>query len=147
MSTMTISLETDTDGFISQECPSCLKLFKVKFGEGSSQPVGHCPYCGHEGRSCWWTREQADYIGGVASKEIVGPMLNDMARKINGGHRASGMIRMTARVGHASQPVRPNEPDTPMATMTFACCKERIKHDGQSAKLHCIICGELADAC
>lgn len=68
-----VSLPTDGDGFVSQECPACCKRFKVVFGEGSQRPIGHCPYCGHAGEGCWWTQDQADFLAAVAGQKIAGP--------------------------------------------------------------------------
>lgn len=145
MSTSTVSLETDADGFVSQECPSCMRRFKVKFGEGSDRPIGSCPYCSHAGRDCWWTQAQADYFAAVAGQEVVGPMLDKFARNINRGNRSGSVLNIKASVNHGPRPIRPSEPNDSMPSMTFACCNERIKHDGASARLHCIICGASAD--
>lgn len=146
MSTTTVSLETDADGFVSQECPSCSKLFKVKFGESSSRPIGYCPYCGHAGHNCWWTQAQADFIGATAGQELVGPMLDRFARDLNRGNRAGGLLSIKASIEHAPCPVRPSEPNEPMPIKHFECCGERIKHADGCAKLHCIICGAITDA-
>jgi hypothetical protein len=34
----------------------CDQRFKVRFGEGSQEPISFCQYCGHRGRDCWHTR-------------------------------------------------------------------------------------------
>lgn len=145
MDTMTVSLDTDADGFLSQECPSCMKQFKVKFGEGSNLPIGFCPYCGHAGKGCWWTQAQADYLSAMAGDKFVRPMLDKFARDINRNSRSGGLLSMKASVSHGPQPIRPNEPNDEMPILTFACCNERMKHDGTVAKLHCIICGTAMD--
>lgn len=123
-----------------------MKQFKVKFGEGSSRPIGHCPYCGHAGSNCWWTQAQADYIGAVAGEEVVRPMLDKFARDVNRGSRPGGLIHIKAIVKRGSQPVRPSEPNDAMPSKVFECCGERIKYDGAATTLHCIICGAVADA-
>ncbi|CAN5908338.1 hypothetical protein BH23PLA1_BH23PLA1_37560 [soil metagenome] len=40
----TISIPTDSEGFISRKCPACSKRFKVTLGQGSDKPLTHCPY-------------------------------------------------------------------------------------------------------
>jgi hypothetical protein len=61
-----VNFPTDLDGFLSQECPSCNQPFKVLFGQGSSEPISFCPYCGFEGQDCWWTQEQVDHAAAAA---------------------------------------------------------------------------------
>ena len=137
----TVTLATDSDGFVSQECPVCARRFKVVFGEGSEQPISHCPYCGHSGQNCWWTQDQADYLTGVAGEEFVDPLLDDFARRINRSNRPGGLVRFSAKVTHGPRPSQPTESDAPMPILTFRCCGERVKHDGSAATLHCVICG------
>ena len=64
--TIELKLNTDSEGFISQECPECGHRFKVKLGDGSPRPVTYCPYCRHKNRESWWTGPQASYIESAA---------------------------------------------------------------------------------
>jgi hypothetical protein len=100
---MQVSLATDNDGFLSQECPTCMRRFKVLLGQGSDQPIRHCPYCGHEGEGCWWTTEQADYLAAVASEELIGPELKKMARDFNRtSNQGLFKLRMDVKTGAGS---------------------------------------------
>lgn len=141
---VTVSLSTDSDGFVSQECPACSKRFKVVFGKGSDGPIGHCPYCGHAGQSCWWTQAQADYLAAMAGQEIARPLLDEFARRVNGVSKAGDFLKVSAKVEHGPRPTVPDELDTAMSVVNFQCCGERIKHDGSAATLHCIICGAVS---
>ncbi len=140
-----VSLSTDAEGFLSQECPVCGKRFKVMFGEGSDRAIGHCPYCGHAGKDCWWTKEQAAYLTGVVGERMVNPMLEDFARGVNRMNRGHALVQMKARVKRSPPARPPVEPNRPMPVATFPCCNERIKHDGSTAQVHCIICGKVTD--
>ena len=142
---VTVSLPTDSDGFVSQECPACSRRFKVVFGKGSDRPIGHCPYCGHAEQNCWWTKEQASYLAAVAGQEITGPLLDDFARGVNHMSKPGDFLQINANVDHGARPSPPEEADTPMQSVTFDCCGERVKHDGSAVALHCIICGRLTD--
>ncbi len=137
---MQVSLATDQDGFLSQECPDCERRFKVLLGQGSDQPIRHCPYCGHEGENCWWTPEQAEYLGAVASESLLGPELKKMARDFN-RQAGRGLISMKMDVKTGPVPVAPTEAQDDMPIVDFPCCNEQIKHDGRSSSLRCIICG------
>ncbi len=140
-----VSLSTDSDGFTSQECPSCHRVFKVVFGEGSGRPIGFCPYCGHAGQGCWWTQQQADYLTGVAGEKLVGPILDEFARDMKRLNRPGSLISFDVDVKRGSVPRQPLESEAIMAIVTFGCCGERLKHDGSQSQLHCIICSQLND--
>ena len=135
-----VNLAADDDGFVSQECPACERRFKIIPGEGSDQPIAFCPYCRHNGRDCWWTPEQAEYLSAIVGAQVVGPELDRMARDFNRGS-ASGFIRMSVEVTRPREPLRPNEPNDAWPILHFACCNERIKHDGSEARVACVICG------
>lgn len=140
-----VSIQTDDDGFLSQECPDCQRRFKVNFREGSDQPISFCPYCGHNDTGCWWTPEQAEYLSAKAAEEVVGPELEKMARDFNRSS-SGGLISMNMKVGHSPIPPAPEEPSDDWPVVTFECCGERIKHDGQDSELRCVICGKAVAA-
>lgn len=136
-----LKLRTDSEGFLSQECPSCETRFKVKLGEGSDQPIAFCPYCGHNGHDCWWTPEQAEYISATVGEEMVGPMLDEAARDFNRRARSPrGPISMSMEVSHGKPPRQPPEPEENWPRTKFECCNETIRHQERET-LHCIICG------
>src|ERR1700694_4529385 len=107
-------LKADADGFLSQECPYCNKVFKAAFGKGSRKPLSYCPYCGAQGQNCWFTTTQMDYLRRAALKHPSTP------RK------------------------PPAESDGPSETFRFPCHRDVIKHEGSDTKLSCIVCGERA---
>jgi hypothetical protein len=145
----TISIPADSEGFISRRCPACSKLFKVRYGQGSDQPLAHCPYCNTRGDG-WFTAEQRAYVEAVTqnfAQGVVGRKLDEMARGFNRSVPRGGFI--TAKMTHKPSPRRPVpsvpiEPEEPMPVITFGCCNETVKHDGSTAALHCVICGAEA---
>jgi ribosomal protein S27E len=138
-----VSLPTDEDGFLSQRCPSCERTFKVRFGEGAEEPIAHCPYCGYEGIECWWTNEQAEYVSAVAAAELLGPELKRLTRRMSS---TGGLIDIRGNVTLPEVPATPLEVDDPgFAMVTFPCCNETIKHDGEAEQLNCIICGKTIE--
>jgi len=142
----TISIPTDGDGFISRKCPACTKHFKAKYGEGSDQPLSHCPYCGATGDD-WFTDEQRAYAEAASvnfARSIVSRELGKMAQSFNRSMPRGGFI--TAKMTHTPSleeplPPVPSESNEAMSVALFECCNERIKHDGSSESLHCVICG------
>jgi len=138
---MQISFDTDSDGFLSQECPACHKRFKANFSEGSDQPLSFCPYCAHQGRDCWWTQAQADYIINAVSNELIDPTMEKMARDFNRKIPKDGLISMKMKYKPGPRSVAPKEPNEDWPKLLFECCGETIKHDRSMDTLHCVICG------
>lgn len=138
---LSISLSTDEDGFLSQECPTCLRRFKVVFNEGSDKPLSFCPYCRHEGTDCWWTPEQAEYLSGTVANEFFRPELEEMARAINSSGSSSSFVSMSMTLDPPEHVAQPSELNEALPIMVFRCCNERIKYHPLGATLHCVICG------
>lgn len=132
---MEVSFPTDSDGFISQECPSCEHRFKVVFGEGSEEPISCCPYCGHRGEDCWHTSEQVEYLEAVAMAEVVAPELKKLTRSLQGGLIS---FDIASSIPQPSSP--PMETDDDFETLSFQCCDETVKVARQDRHF-CIICG------
>ena len=143
---LSVSLNTTPDGFMSQECPACERIFKVAPGKGSPEPVTHCPYCNHKGNDCWWTKEQAEYMGAYGAEQIIGPQLDEMVRDFNRGGRNNDFLKISASVKKPPKAVAPAEEDDMPSSITFQCCGETIRHDGKETKLHCPICGSVQNA-
>jgi len=133
-----VSFPTDADGFISQECPSCVHRFKVLFGEGSEKPIAYCPYCGHQGHQCWYTAEQVDYIQAVAVSTTVGPELRKLQRRL--GSASTGFLKIGMKVDVPEPGVPPIEFDDPLDIVRFPCCNETVKVN-RISRIFCIICG------
>ena len=104
----------DNEKYTTQQCKddNCGRFFKVKFGEGSPDPIAHCPYCNYQGQ--FWTLEQMHYLdcwarlGGCKTPDENGPN-NKLDKKT-----CKGAGKHT----------------------------ETIKHDGKNPPVtHCIICG------
>ena len=113
--------------------------------DDSGKVLGFCPYCGHEGRGCWWTQAQADYIGAVAGAEVVVPELKKLARDLERSTRG-GLVQFKADVRSDPVPPAPIEADEPWPTKTFTCCDDPVKHDGTQEDIRCPICGKMAEA-
>lgn len=140
---MNVTFKTDGDGFISQQCPSCGRRFKVLYGQGSSEPVSWCPYCRHRDTN-WMTPEQREFIAGQAKDQFIMPELKKMADKINRGSKGSG-FKMKAEITPGRTPPAPAEPDDPsLITIDALCCGENFKIvAGTVGAPACIICGAL----
>lgn len=137
-----VKFNTDSDGFISQQCPACKGRFKAQYGAGSDKPLAHCPYCGHHGET-WFTNEQQHYIESMLKSEVLLPELKKFGRDLERSMNRSGSsVSFKAnRNLHAPRPTAPQEPNDSWPKHTFTCCGETIKHHPSAAPTHCVICG------
>lgn len=141
-SAVQVTLPTDSDGFLSRECPSCARQFKVLFGEGSDQPVSHCPHCGRSGRDCWHTAPQVSYFQSVAASTVLAPEIDKLKRQLSSAQ--SSFLKIDLKHNIPKPPPPPLEIDNPYDIVRFPCCNETVKlHRGE--KNFCIICGALYD--
>lgn len=121
---------------MSQECPRCVRRFKVNPEELALTKIGHCPYCDHDGEKCWWTPGQAAVIKGFGARYI--------AERMNEGMRARGS-KLWKPGPLPTVPDAPAESVDELPTaFTFTCCNATIRHDGASAALRCVVCGTKA---
>jgi hypothetical protein len=139
---MQLSFPTDKDGFLSQECPSCEQRFKVRFGEGSEEPISFCPYCGYNGRDCWYTKEQISYIEAVAANRILVPEFKKLEREMKWA--SGGLLKIDMKTDLPKPGSPPMETDEQLETFHFSCCNETIKLTQQD-RHYCIICGKEID--
>ncbi|MCG7851554.1 MAG: toll/interleukin-1 receptor domain-containing protein [Methanosarcinaceae archaeon] len=139
---MKINFPTDSDGYLSQECPSCAQRFKVHFGEGSEEPISFCPYCGKKGHDCWYTQDQVEYIQAVATGVVLSPELKKLEREMK--KASGGFIKIDMKTDLPQVGAPPMETDDALDVLRFPCCNETIKvtrHD----RHFCIICGKEMD--
>ena len=136
---MDISFETDPGGFLSQDCPSCGRRFKVLFGGGSEAPLSFCPYCRHTGEDNWLTQEQLDYAKSVATEVLVRPELERLKRQV--ASTASDIIDIQVTEVTPEVTVSPVETIGNYDSVFFSCCAETIKAE-QQERYYCIICGK-----
>jgi hypothetical protein len=135
---MEISFPADSDGFLSQECPSCEQRFRVLFGQGSEEPILFCPYCGYRGQQCWYTTEQVSYIRSAVIRNVIEPELMDFGRKLETA--TPGLLKIGVALDVSGLTVPPIETDDELHILRFSCCGETIKAK-RCDRLFCIICG------
>ena len=126
---MKINFSTNSDGYLSQECPTCAQRFKVRFGEGSEEPISYCPCCGNKGHDCWNTQDQVEYIQAEATSVVLSPELKKLEcemKKAYGGFHKIDLKTDLPQVGAI-----PMETDDALDILRFPCFNETIKviHD------------------
>ena len=137
-----VSFPTDSDGFLSQECPSCVQRFKVLFGQGSEDPISFCPYCGYNDQGCWSTQEQNVHLQAVALDVVLAPELKKLERELK--RESGGLFSVSIESDLPKPSVPPMETDEPFDILHFPCCQETVKLNRQQSHF-CIICGTEVD--
>lgn len=79
---MTVQLQTDDEGYLGRECPTCEKYFKVRLGTGlSGEPNCYCPYCSHVGEhNTFFTKQQIEYATSAAMNQLSGMVLGSLRK-------------------------------------------------------------------
>jgi hypothetical protein len=139
-----IRIPCDKDGFLSRECLSCRKRFKIKLRRDGTDALAHCPYCRfrpEEGWQAWLTEEQESYVDAIVKGHAT-DLLDRLVRDTLNGIEGFQVVAAPARAWHA--PPEPVESEQPMSVFMSRCCRHPVKHDDSVESLHCIACGELA---
>src|SRR6266496_1221541 len=126
---LAMSVPLDSDGFLRRECPTCEREFKWLSStndEDDSEPApdgGYfCPYCGIQAPpSQWFTQAQIELAQNMVGTEVVGPMLKDFGKSIEGIGRASGGL-ISARMEYDEpDELDPLTETDDMRRVDFAC--------------------------
>ena len=153
--TLGMSLPLDSDGFLRRECPTCEREFKwlPDTEDDDTQTVpppdgGYfCPYCAIQAPDDQWlTKAQVELAENLVATQVLGPMLKDFSRDMDGISRRSGGLLSVSTNYDAPEEMEPlTEPDD-MKRVDFAC------HPGEPVKVlddwhrpvHCLVCCEVA---
>lgn len=148
MSSFSVPLPLDSDGFLRRECPHCFRQFKWHHGPTADRPEGeidpvvyYCPLCGvSAGHDQWWTQEQLAFV----KKAAAGPILREASDQIEKALR--GVKGLTYKRGQLDEPEPPpalHEPDDMIIVAPPCHSWEPVKiPEEAAAQVHCLICGE-----
>jgi DNA-directed RNA polymerase subunit RPC12/RpoP len=138
---VSVSIPTDDDGYVRQQCPSCGREFKAPVEDDELVTPEHCPYCGHQDDQ-WFTQEQMEQFEAQALAAVM-PQLNaDLKKMARGVERSSGgLLTMDVKGDDVDVPVMaPEAPD--MAIVTSPCCDASLKlEESWSGTSYCPSCG------
>ena len=147
MTSISVSLPLDADGFLRRECPHCEQEFKWHHGKTEEAPedyvypeVHWCPRCGKSATlNQWWTPAQLEYTRSAA----MGPALDQLGQELKDAVRGSKFLKIELSND------RPEVPDPLVElddmTMIAPPCHpwEPVKVPEDSASPHyCLLCGE-----
>lgn len=137
-----VTIPTDDDGFVRQECPSCGREFKAATDGDDLVTPAHCPYCGHQDEQ-WFTAEQTHQFEAQTLAATLPQIEKELAKAIRGVNRSSGgLVKMSIDAPDVDVPVMtPEGPD--MCVTTSPCCGAAVKIDDDwNGITFCTACGD-----
>jgi len=147
-----MSVPLDDDGFLRRACPTCdreFKWFNSPEGEGEPVPLGgyYCPYCRIQAPAdSWFTTEQIELAKNQASREILGPEIEKMARDLRRSS-SGGLVSLDLKFEMPDE-MDPLVEANDMRRVDFPCHPaEPLKVlDDWPRLVHCMICSDEATA-
>jgi hypothetical protein len=148
MSSYSVQLPLDDDGFLRRECTHCDQEFKWFHGPTAERPEGeadppvyYCPRCGvFAAPDQWWTEEQLAFIQEYAAA----PMLRELSDEVEKAFRGvKGLSYRRGQLDESEPPAALHEPND-MIILAPPCHPwEPVKvPEEAAARVHCLICGE-----
>lgn len=147
--TFTFSIEGDSEGYVTFECPFCGAEFKLQAGEyqDEDKPLEElfCPYCG-------LTKEKDEFLSAevieqaqILAQNYVIEQLNRSFKKMSKSVNRSGhgVIKMTYKPLKKVETKELKTEDTAETEFKCSCCDHRVKalYCAGASKIFCPYCG------
>lgn len=147
--TFTFSIEGDSEGYVTFECPFCGAEFKLQAGEyqDEDKPLEElfCPYCGLTKRKDEFLSAEVIAQAQILAQNYMIEQLNrsfkKMSKSINrSGH---GVIKMTYKPLKKVETKELKTEDTVETEFKCSCCDHRVKalYCAGASKIFCPYCG------
>lgn len=145
---ITFTIQGDSEGFVTFECPFCGSEFKLQAGEFQceEEPVEElfCPYCG-------LTKNQQEFLSTEVKEQMEALAYNYMAEMINKTfskisrsiNRSKGVIKMTYKPLKKVSIKELKDKDTAETEFKCTCCEHSVKvlYCAGASKVFCPYCG------
>lgn len=147
---MSVSFETDDEGYVDRQCPfkDCLFVFKVHIDDWKNlfkNEAIFCPLCRHKADSSqWWTYEQIAYAKKFAENQVLRALHKGARSSANSfaPSRKKGFITITLSLkGSPPAPMRLPAPATEEMKMKVVCEKCNARFSVIGAAYFCPCCG------
>lgn len=147
MSSYSIEVPMDDDGFIRRECPNCEHEFKWHSGPTDDRPLGEidpsvyfCPLCGESALTDqWWTQTQVEF----QQQFIMSHLHEEVEHGLKDAFR--GMKGWTYKPGRNDEPTPASltEPNDMLIIQPPCHPWEPLKiPNDHLGPVHCLICGQ-----
>lgn len=144
---LTLTIEGDSDGYVSFECPYCEMQFKLKiseYEEESSLKDLHCPYCGlsHE-KDHFFTKEVIEEAEARVYNELI-EQLSSSLKKMSKTINKSKVMKMSVKTPKKMNTKELAEVDSDEVICECPKCSkhEKLINQANKIKAFCAYCGE-----
>lgn len=145
---ISFTIQGDSEGYVTFECPFCGSDFKLQSGEVQSdeEPIEElfCPYCGltKEPKAFYSTEvnEQIDALINNYVAEMIDKSFGKLSRSIN---QSNGIIKMTYKPLKKVAIKELKDKDTVETEFKCTCCERGVKvlYCAGVTKIFCPYCG------
>lgn len=145
----TFTIQGDSEGYVTFECPFCGSEFKLQAGEyqDDNYPFEDlfCPYCGlTRERQAFLSKEVIEKIQAIAENYMIEQLnksFKKMSRSVNNSEH--GIIKMTYKPLKKVAVKELKDKDTVEAEFKCNCCEHRVKvlYCAGASKIFCPYCG------
>ena len=145
---ISFTIQGDSEGYVTFECPFCGSEFKLQAGEYQSddEPFEDlfCPYCGlTKEKNAFLSSdviEKAQALAYNYAMEELNKAFGKMAKSIN---RNKGLIKMTYKPLKKVATKELKDKDTAETEFECSCCNRRMKvlYCAGASKVFCPYCG------
>ena len=147
-SSMSITLQADSDGFITFECPYCESSFKLSAGDlnDESFPVEElfCPYCGLSNKPNTFLSSDAIEAAKVKAYNYMAEMLNkEFGKTAKSINRRGSLIKMSYKPLKIEAEKEVKDNDTVEGIFSCKACERDVKvlNNAGLSKVFCPYCG------
>lgn len=151
MSTVSFSftIQGDSEGYVTFECPFCRSEFKLQAGEYQDEDIPvedlFCPYCGlTRNKNNFLSREVIEQAQALAQNYMIEQLnksFKKMSRSINSnGH---GIVKMKYKPLKKVATKELKDKDTVETEFGCNCCERKVKvlYCAGASKIFCPYCG------
>lgn len=146
--TFTFSIQGDSDGYVTFECPFCASEFKLQAGEyqNDEEPFEElfCPYCGlTKGKNNFLSSEVIEQAQALAYNYMIEKLNKSFSKMRKSINRSNGLIKMDYKPLKKVATKELKDKDTTEAEFTCTCCERRVKvlYCAGASKVFCPYCG------
>ena len=145
---ITITVQGDSEGYVTFECPYCASKFKLQAGEyqNDEKPFEElfCPYCG-------LAKEKNEFLSSDVIEQAKTMAYNRMVEEVNRSfrkmqksfNRSKGLIKMDFKPLKKVEAKELKDKDTTETKFTCTCCSRSVKvlYCAGKTKIFCPYCG------
>ena len=146
--TISFTIQGDSEGYVTFECPFCGSEFKLQAGEyqNDEDPFEElfCPYCGlSKYKNEFLSSEVVEQIQALMYNYAIGELNKSFDKMKHAVNRSNGLIKMDYKSLKKVATKELKDKDTVETVFKCSCCDRGVKvlYCAGAAKVFCPYCG------